>query len=332
MISKTAFQVTIDELCRPLQAYLDDPAVSEILINGPRTVYVEKEGKLQQAPCALENAGLMAFLRVVAQFAGRHLDQENPILEARLPDGSRVEAVLSPIAANGPCIAIRRHKTACLGINRLVELGSLSGEAVETLRPLIQEKHNLLVSGGTGSGKTALLNAFASLVNDDERVLVLEDARELQLQQRHVVSLEARAADPRGRGKVTLFNLFRASLRMRPDRIVIGEIRGEEALDLVQAMTSGHGGCMSTIHASSPLDALRRLETLALMRGLQLPLEALREQVASAIHLIVQVERFVSGRRGVTEIARVNGLNEDRSYRTETIFHRGQDGKLERSR
>lgn len=329
MISRGVFQSTLEEICGPLRAYFEDPEISEILINGAEPVYVEIAGKLHQTTCALQESSLMALLRVIAQFAGRQLDQDSPILEARLPDGSRVEAVLPPIVAAGPCIAIRRHKSQALNLAQLVELDSLTQESLGFLAAAVKSKRNILVSGGTGSGKTSLLNCLASLIEEDERVVVLEDARELQLQQSHVVSLEARAADTRGRGRVTLFDLFRASLRLRPDRIVIGEIRGEEALDLIQAMTSGHGGCMSTLHASSPLDALRRLETLALMRGLQLPLAALRQQVASAVHVIVQVERLPGGIRGVTQIVEVTGFVAEGAYNTQARFERPERGRLE---
>ncbi len=317
MISENVYSQAIAGLLAPLAAHFEDAAVSEILVNGPHEVYVERRGRLEPSTARFDSAGaLLSALRAVAQFAGRPLDREHPILEAHLPDGSRLEAILPPIAPSGPSVAIRRFQKGTLSMSQLVDLGSVSPETAKLLEHLVREKKNVLVSGGTGSGKTSLLRCLAACAEPEERLVVIEDARELELEQPHVVSLEARPADERGRGAVSIRDLFKATLRMRPDRIVIGELRGGEALELLQAMTSGHGGCLSTIHASHPLDALRRLETLALMNDLQLPLLALRAQVASAIDVIVQTSRLADGRRGVTHVAEVCLLDEHGQYRT----------------
>lgn len=306
MISSAIFERALEDFLSPLRSCFEDAEVTEILINGPTQIFVERAGVLSRRPqIQLEPQSLLGALRVVAQYVGRAFDEAHPILEARLPDGSRLEAILSPIAQTGPCVAIRRHRAALLTLDRLVELGALTERAAHFLAHLVCGKKNILVSGGTGSGKTSLLNGLVALVSEQERILVLEDSRELEFRQGHVVSLEARPADVRGRGEVPLFELFRATLRLRPDRIIMGELRGREALDLIQAMTSGHGGCLSTIHASSPADALRRLETLALLSGVELPLSALREQVVSAVDWIVQTDRLPGGRRGVTHITEI---------------------------
>ncbi len=317
MISENVYAQAIAGLLAPLAAHFEDAAVSEILVNGPHEVYVERRGRLEPSTARFESPGaLLSALRAVAQFAGRPLDREHPILEAHLPDGSRLEAILPPVAPSGPSVAIRRFQKGTLRMTQLVELGSVSREAATLLQRLVRERKNVLVSGGTGSGKTSLLRCLAAFAEPEERLVVIEDARELELEQPHVVSLEAQPADERGRGAVSIRDLFRATLRMRPDRIVIGELRGGEALELLQAMTSGHGGCLSTIHASHPSDALRRLETLALMNDVQLPLLALRAQVASAIDIIVQTSRLANGRRGVTHVAEVCPLDEHGQYRT----------------
>jgi pilus assembly protein CpaF len=317
VISESVYAQAIAGLLAPLAAHFEDATVSEILVNGPHEVYVERRGRLEPSPARFDSAGaLLSALRAVAQFAGRPLDREHPILEAHLPDGSRLEAILPPVAPRGPSVAIRRFQKSTLSMSHLVELGSVSHEAAELLERLVVEKKNVLVSGGTGSGKTSLLRCLAAFVRPEERLVVIEDARELELEQPHVVGLEARPADERGRGAVSIRDLFKATLRMRPDRIVIGELRGGEALELIQAMTSGHGGCLSTIHASHPQDAMRRLETLALMSDVQLPLLALRAQIASAIDVIVQTSRLANGRRGVTHIAEVCPLDEQGQYRT----------------
>ncbi len=321
MIPAPVYKSTIRSFLEPIGALLDDDAVTEVLVNGPDTVFVEKKGRLLRTEVRFGSADkLLSALRVIAQFVGRSLDDQHPILEARLPDGSRVEAVLAPIASPGPSLSIRRFSKEKLTLARLLEYGALTEDASETLRVLIECKQNVVVAGGTGSGKTSLLNALSSLIPEDERVIVIEDARELQLQREHVVQLETRAPDARGRNAVSTRDLFKASLRMRPDRIVLGEIRGGEALDLVQAMTSGHGGCLATVHATYPIDTLNRLETLALMGGVDLPLSALRAQLASAVDIVVQTARLRSGRRMVTHVTEVVGTDPARGYRIKDLF------------
>jgi len=305
----------------PIAQWFDDDAVTEIIVNGPRDVYVERKGRLSRVDSTFEtHAKLLSTLRLVAQYAGRPLDDLHPILEAHLPDGSRVEALLPPIAPDGPCLAIRRFSKDRLTIERLLELGALTPDAAQTLQILIECKQNVVIAGGTGSGKTSMLNALSAFIPADERIIVIEDSRELQLQREHVVQLETRTADARGKGAIGMRDLFKASLRMRPDRIILGEIRGGEALDLVQAMTSGHGGCLATVHATYPLDALNRLETLALMGGIDLPLHALRNQVVSAIDIVVQTARFRDGTRCVTHISEVCGVDAQHGYQVQDIF------------
>ena len=269
----------------------------------------------------------MSALRNVSQYIGKLIDEEHPILEGRLPDGSRLQAVIPPANPDGPCVAIRRFFRETLTIARLIELGSLSPLAAQALQAFVVSKINLVVAGGTGSGKTSLLNALSGLIPSSERVIAIEDARELQLQQSHVVQLEARPADPRGRGAVSIRDLFRATLRLRPDRVIVGEIRGGEALDIVQAMTSGHGGCMGTLHATYPRDTMNRLETMALMNDIGLPLSALRAQIGSGLQLIVQVARVQDGSRKVTHITEVAGYDSStQSYLLRDLFVRELQG------
>jgi pilus assembly protein CpaF len=332
VIQSAAYERALLRFLEPIAPVLAQPDVSEVVINGPSKIFIERRGKLEAFDAELDPEGLLGALRVVAQYAGRPLDDEFPILEAHLPDGARLEAVLAPIAEGGPCVAIRKHQLTSLSAEKLVELGALSEEALAYLQQAVAHQENILVSGGTGSGKTSLLRVLATMSDPDERLLVLEDARELALQRNHVVSLETRPADARGRGRITMADLLKATLRLRPDRIVMGEVRGAEALDLIQAMSTGHGGCLSTIHASSPVGALRRLETMALLAGYDVPLTALRAQVALAIHVVVQIERLAGGKRGVTEIARVLPLSAHGEYEVETVFLRTPEGLLREGR
>ncbi len=326
MIPRAVYEQAIGGFLEPIGNFLADSTVSEILINGPDEIYVERSGRLLKTQARFGSVeDLMSALRSIAQFVGRPLDERHPILEARLPDGSRVEAVLPPASPRGPSVAVRRFRKDTLTVERLLELGSLTPQVAELLSELVSSRQNVIVAGGTGSGKTSLLNCLSSFVPPNERLVVLEDASELQLQQPHVVQLEARPPDARGRGAVTIRDLFKATLRLRPDRIVVGELRGGEALELVQAMTSGHGGCLSTIHASHPLDALRRLETLALMSDVALPLSALRAQVASAIDVVVQTDRLHDGSRAVTHVSRVLPLSDRDGYQLEPLFERAAE-------
>lgn len=329
MIPHSAYQRSIAQFLEPIAGLLADSNVSEILINGPDEIYAERRGQLAREPVRFSSAeALTSALRNIAQYVGHALDDEHPILEGHLPDGSRIEAVLPPIAAHGPSVAIRRFSKQRLTLERLLELGALNESLLELLREAVAHKRNIIVAGGTGSGKTSLLNAISGLLPANERVIVLEDARELQLQGEHVVQLGVRPADARGRGGISMRDLFKATLRLRPDRIVIGEIRGGEALDLTQAMTSGHGGCMSTVHASYPRDALSRLETMALMSDVDLPLHALRSQIASGIDLIVQTSRLPDGRRGVTQVSEVTGCSAEDGYELRDLFLRPPGGEL----
>ena len=325
MIPAPVYEQSILDALSPVRPFLDNTAVTEIMINGPDRVYIESKGKLSLTQARFTERQLMRAVLAIAQFQGVHVDEHNPILEARLPDGSRVEAILPPAAGDGIHIAIRRFAKETLTVEKLIGFGSLTPEAAEALRVFVEGKRNVIVAGGTGSGKTSMLNALSSFIPDGDRVVVIEDARELQLQREHVVQLEAQKPDPRGRGKVTVRDLFRATLRMRPDRIVVGEIRGGEALDLIQAMTSGHGGCLSTCHATYPTDTMNRLETMALMSDVELPLTALRAQLASAIDLIVQTSRVRDGSRCVTHVTEVSGLDGDR-YVLSDVFVRKPHG------
>lgn len=328
MIPREVFAQTLVEFFAPIRAYLEDPSVSDIMINGPDQVYVERRGRLELTGARFgSREALTAALRNAAQFAGKHVDEERPILEGRLPDGSRLEAILPPAAPDGPHVSIRRFFRETLNIERLINLGSLTPDAASALHAIVASKLNVVVAGGTGSGKTSMLNALATYVPSGERVVVIEDSRELQLQREHVVQLEARPPDPKGRGAVSIRDLFRATLRMRPDRIVVGEIRGGEALDLVQAMTSGHGGCLTTLHATYPRDTLTRLETMAMMSDINMPLVAIRLQIASAIQFVLQVARVQDGTRKVTHISEVQGYDmASSSYIVQDIFVRRFSG------
>ena len=324
MIPREIYAETLLGLLAPVRAYLDDPSVSEIMINGPDTIFVERRGILELTEARFESPGmLLAALRNIAQYAGSFFDVENPILEARLPDGSRIEAVSAPIVQDGPAVAIRRFSKTTLTLERLVDFGALGPDAAQALRAMTTAKCNIVVAGGTGSGKTSMLNVLAACVPAGERVLVLEDTRELEVERKHVVYLEARKPDQEGKGAVAIRDLFRASLRMRPDRIIVGEIRGAEALDMIQAMVSGHGGCLSTLHASYPRDTLSRLETMCLMSDVEMPLSAIRMQVGSGIDVIVQVARLHDGSRKITHITEVVGFDlETSKYELRDLFTR----------
>jgi len=318
----------------PIKEYLEDDDVSEILINGPGKVYIEKHGKLQKTAAQFPGEpALRAAASNIAKSVGRLLDEANPRLDARLPDGSRVHAVIPPLTNCGTVIAIRKFKRDTLSIEKMRSYGSISDDAILLIKALVALHKNVIVSGATSSGKTSVLNALSSFINDDERVLVIEDASELQLQQEHVVCFETRKPDKNGKGEVTIRDLIISSLRLRPDRLVIGEIRGGEALDLLQALNTGHAGSMSTIHANTPLDCLFRLETCALLSGIEIPLNALRAQVASAIDAVVHTARLPDGSRKVIAISEVlplkNGEYQTRDllvWRTDRI---APNGKIE---
>jgi pilus assembly protein CpaF len=329
MIPKHVYAETMLGFLQPVRRFLDDPAVSEVMINGPSQIFVERRGCLERTDASFENKeAVMCALRNAAQFVGKHVDELHPILEARMPDGSRLQAVIPPVAPDGPYVSIRRFSRDCFDLARLVDLDTLSQTACDALEAIVAAKLNVMIAGGTGSGKTSLLNAFTHFIPVGERIAVIEDSKEVQVQHPHVVYLEARPADPQGRGAVSIRELFRATLRMRPDRIVIGEIRGGEALDIVQAMVSGHGGCLGTLHATYPRDTLTRLETMAMMSDVELPLPALRVQIASGVNVIVQVARLSDGSRKVTHITEVVDfdLNTGR-YHLRDLFTRRSVGR-----
>jgi pilus assembly protein CpaF len=290
----------------PLEVLLADPAVEEVMVNGPGRVYIEREGLLEETDVRFESEEELrnTIERILAPL-GRRVDELSPMVDARLADGSRVNVVIPPLAIDGPALSIRRFGANRPSPERLVEIGTLSEEQRRQLEAAVAARRSVLVSGGTGSGKTTLLNALSSFIAPGERVVTIEDAAELRLQQPHVVRLESRPAGVEGRGEVTIRDLLRNALRMRPDRIVIGEVRGVEALDLLSALNTGHDGALSTVHANSPLDALNRLETLALMAGVGLPHAAVAEQVRRGIDLVVHLQRQPDGSRRVTEIAEV---------------------------
>ncbi|MEJ7734594.1 MAG: ATPase, T2SS/T4P/T4SS family [Polyangiaceae bacterium] len=327
-IPKEVYEETIMSFLAPVKQYFEDPTVTEVMINGPHQVYIEKKGILYLTDAKFrDREALITALRNIAQYIGKYISEEKPILEGRLPDGSRVEAILPPAGPDGPHVAIRRFFEETLTMQRLKEFGAVTEDAILTLQALVVSKLNIVVAGGTGSGKTSNLNALSSFIPDSERVVVIEDNRELQLQRAHVVQLEARPPDPRGKGAVSIRDLFKATLRMRPDRIVVGEVRGAEALDLVQAMTSGHGGCLTTIHATYPRDTLTRLETCSMMSDIDMPLVAMRLQIASGINICVQVARLQDGSRKLTHITEVLGFDIDSAaYITKDIFVRNYHG------
>lgn len=328
MIPQEIFEEALLDFFSPVRPFLDDAKVSEIMINGPNQIFVEKGGKLELTNARFDSTeSLMAALRTAAQFVGKFVDETRPILEGRMPDGSRLQAIIPPAGPGGPFIAIRRFFKETLTVKRLVGFGSMTDDAAECLSAFVEAKLNVIIAGGTGSGKTSMLNALSGFIPDGERIVVIEDSKEVQIQKTHVVQLEARAPDPKGKGGVSIRDLFRATLRMRPDRVVIGEIRGGEALDIVQAMTSGHGGCMGTCHATYPRDTLTRLETMCMMSDIDMPLAAMRAQLGSGINLIVQVSRLQDGSRKTTHITEVLGYDADTGrYDTQDIFVRRYHG------
>jgi pilus assembly protein CpaF len=290
----------------PLEELLEDPAVEEVMVCGHDRVYVERGGRIEATEVGYPSEAALrdAIERILAPL-GRRVDELSPMVDARLADGSRVNVVIPPLAVDGPSVSIRRFAAARPGPDELVELGTLTPEVRDTLGAAVEARRSILISGGTGSGKTTLLNALSRYLADDERVITIEDAAELRLQQPHVVRLETRPANVEGRGEVSIRDLLRNALRMRPDRIVIGEVRGGEALDLLTALNTGHEGALSTVHANSPGDALRRLETLCLMAGVGLPHRAIRDQLSRGIDLVAHLERFADGSRRVVEVAEV---------------------------
>lgn len=310
----------------PLEDLLEDESITEIMVNGPSQVYVERGGKLEPTDCSFINdASVNSIIERIVSPIGRRIDESQPYVDARLADGSRVNAIIHPLSLIGPCITIRKFSKDPFSVDDLIGFGTLSRDVADFLQTCVLLRKNILVSGGTGSGKTTLLNVLSSYLPNDERILTIEDAAELRLSQEHIVRLEARPANIEGRGAVSIRDLVRNALRMRPDRIVVGECRGAEALDMLQAMNTGHEGSLTTIHANSPRDTLARLETMVLMAGMDLPIRAIREQVGSAVHMICQISRFSDGTRKVSKITEVSGLEQDR-ITLQDIFEFRQTG------
>jgi pilus assembly protein CpaF len=296
----------------PLEALLADPEISDILVNRHNQVYLERNGRLEESDVVFQNdAHLLRIIERIVSMVGRRIDESSPMVDARLQDGSRVNAVIPPLALDGPCMSIRRFRTDRIGAQDLVERQSLTQPMLDFLRDVVGARLNIIVSGGTGAGKTTLLNALSSFISDGERIVTIEDAAELTLKQRHTVRLETRPANIEGQGAVKQRQLVVNALRMRPDRIIVGEVRGEEALDMLQAMNTGHDGSLTTIHANTPRDALYRLDTMVAMANLNIPDRAVRNQIASAVNLLVQVSRMADGTRKVTAISEITGMEQD---------------------
>jgi pilus assembly protein CpaF len=313
----------------PLEPYLRDPMVSDILVNGPKQVYIEKLGRLEYtSACFQDNAHLMRVIQRIGTNIGRRIDESSPMLDARLADGSRVNAIIPPLALDGPALSIRRFGTNPINIQRLLELETLTQEMAFFLESCVQARCNVLISGGTGSGKTTFLNALSRWIPEGERVVTIEDAAELRLQRQHVVRLETRPPNIENKGQVTQRDLLRNSLRMRPDRIIIGEVRGDEALDMLQAMNTGHDGSMTTVHANNPRDALRRVENMVSMAGINYPVKAIREQMSSALNILVHIGRLVGGARKILTVAEITGMEGDTICLNDVFkFHQqGVDG------
>ncbi|MGF7186895.1 pilus assembly protein CpaF [Desulfitispora alkaliphila] len=310
----------------PIKKLMSDDTVSEIMVNGSTQVYIERNGVLELTDVKFrDDDHVIQIIDKIVAPIGRRIDESSPMVDARLPDGSRVNAIIPPISLTGPTITIRKFAKIPLTIEKLISLETLSKEMAEFLKRAIESKVNILVAGGTGSGKTVLLNVLSSFIPSNERIITIEDAAELQLVQPHVISLESRPSNIEEKGEITIKDLVKNSLRMRPNRIIIGEVRGAEALDMLQAMNTGHSGSLSTIHANSPRDALSRLETMVLYAGIDLPLRAIKEQIVSAINLVIYLQRFADGTRKVTDITEVVGLEGD-VYALQDIFKYEQTG------
>jgi pilus assembly protein CpaF len=295
-----------------LQPLIEDESVTEIMVNGPKKVFIERKGKLGKTNVTFENdAGVIRIIEKIIAPLGRRVDNDSPTVDARLPDGSRVNAVIAPCAIDGPTITIRKFKKDKLTVDQLISFGSLTKSMADFIRACVISRLNIVISGGTGSGKTTLLNVLSSFIPEDERIITIEDAAELKLQQDHVVRLETKPANIEGKHAVTIRDLVKNSLRMRPDRIVVGECRGGETLDMLQAMNTGHDGSLTTLHANTPRDALSRMETMCLMSGMDMPIKVIREQIASAIDVIIQQSRLKDGSRKVTYVTEVAGMEGD---------------------
>jgi len=296
----------------PIEEYLRDPNVSDVLVNGPKLIYIERFGRLEETTTQFrDEAQLVQVIQRIAATVGRRIDESSPMLDARLADGSRVNAIIPPLALDGSAVSIRRFGSAPMSLAKLIEAGSLTREMTQFLEGAVRAKANIVISGGTGTGKTTLLNILSRWIPDGQRVVTIEDAAELQLQRKHVVRLETRPPNIEGRGEITSRDLLRNTLRMRPDRIVIGEVRGAEALDMLQAMNTGHEGSMTTVHANSPRDALRRIENMVSMAGLNYPIAAIRQQMSSGLDIVLQVGRLSGGGRKILSVTEITGMEGD---------------------
>lgn len=327
-LRKQIFDQVLNDLLGfgPIQSLLEDDAVTEIMVNGPKKVFVEKKGILTKTNVTFDDDDHV--LRIIDRIIlplGRHVDADSPTVDARLPDGSRVNAVVRPVAIDGPSITIRKFAKDKLQVEDLINFGSLTRAMSEFLQACVKARFNIIISGGTGSGKTTLLNVMSGFIPESERIITIEDAAELQLQQDHVMRMETKVADADGLHAVSIRELVKNSLRMRPDRIVVGEVRGGEALDMLQAMNTGHDGSLTTVHANTPRDAISRIETLVLMAGMDLPLKVVRQQVSSAVDLIVQQTRLKDGQRKVTAVTEVAGMEGDVIVLSD-IFKFNQEG------
>ncbi|PIK15630.1 CpaF family protein [Halobacteriovorax sp. JY17] len=325
----SVFSDAISSFLAPIVDLLEDEGVSEVMINGPSEIFVEKKGLVFKVPNTFHSEdALISAMRAIAQSVGRVFDDDNPRLDARLPDGSRIHAVLPPMSKNGTTVAIRKFSKESLTINDLIKFGSLSKDAARFLDICIYLGKNLIVSGGTGSGKTTMLNVLGSRIPKTQRLIIIEDAAELQVDAEHVVNFETRKADPsKGVNEVTIRDLVISSMRLRPDRIIVGEVRGEEALDLIQVMNTGHDGSMGTVHANNPEDACTRLETLCLMGDTKIPPDAVRKMVGSAMQIVVQCSRYHDGGRRTSHISEIIGLDNHGNYISRDIFRWVQTGK-----
>jgi pilus assembly protein CpaF len=316
----------------PLELLLKEPSVSEIMINGPKNVFIENRGKLEKSTVTFrDDKHLMQIIDRIVSKVGRRVDEVCPMVDARLPDGSRVNAIIPPLALDGPSVTIRRFGSNPLKLEDLLNYKSMTPEMVMLLEGAMKAKLNIIISGGTGSGKTTLLNTLSSFIDNHDRIVTIEDAAELQLQQSHIVRLETRPANIEGKGRITATDLVRNCLRMRPDRIIIGECRGPETLDMLQAMNTGHEGSLTTCHANTPRDAIARLETMIMMAGFEMPVRAMRQQISSAVDLIVQVNRLTGGPRKVTAITEIMGMEQD-TIVMQDIFKYQQEGVDENGR
>ncbi len=296
----------------PLQSLLEDDTVTEVMVNGAKNIYIERLGKISRAPLSFEsNDHVMRIIERIVAPLGRRVDETSPYVDARLPDGSRVNAIIPPLSLIGPVITIRKFARIPITIDQMIQFGTLTPEAVQFLDACVKARLNVVISGGTGSGKTTLLNVLSGFIPGDERIITVENAAELQLRQEHVVTLESRPANIEGRGEITIRQLVINTLRMRPDRIIVGEVRDDAALDMLQAMNTGHDGSMTTLHSNSPRDALARLETMVMMAGMDLPVRAIREQIASAVDLVIHQDRMRDGTRKVVNITEIAGMEGD---------------------